>query len=87
MSYSFQLPEQDLNCECKYDAVRDRMDREDCPCHCDIVDDPVDEVRAETPGARPPTFPICKNQAAFRASTCSRFPRAVKADSSWPSRE
>jgi hypothetical protein len=28
-------PEWPLVCECKYDEVRDRMDREDCCLHCD----------------------------------------------------
>lgn len=40
MSYSFRLPEEDPICECRYDEVHDRMDREDCPFHCDMVDDP-----------------------------------------------
>jgi hypothetical protein len=39
MSYSFRLPEDDLACECKYDEIHDRMDREDCPFHSDLVDD------------------------------------------------
>jgi hypothetical protein len=38
MSFSFRLPEDDPVCECRYDEIRDRMDREDCPFHCDIVD-------------------------------------------------
>jgi hypothetical protein len=42
------LPERDPFCECKYDQVRDRMDREDWPFHCDVPDDlAADEVRAE----------------------------------------
>lgn len=36
MSYSFRLPEEEPVCECKYDQVHDRMDREDCPFHCDL---------------------------------------------------
>jgi hypothetical protein len=32
-------PEWPLACECKYDEVRDRMDRDDCLLHCDIGDD------------------------------------------------
>ena len=40
MSYSMLEPEWPQVCECKYDEVRDRMDREDCPFHCDMVDDP-----------------------------------------------
>jgi hypothetical protein len=51
MSYSFRSPEQDPTCECKYDAVRDRMDRRDCPFHYDIVDDP--EPADEAPGEQP----------------------------------
>jgi hypothetical protein len=39
MSFSFRLPEEEPVCECKYDEIHDRMDREDCPFHCDIVDD------------------------------------------------
>jgi hypothetical protein len=46
MSYSFREPEEPSICECKYDEVRDWMDREDCPFHCDLVDDkPEMEVR------------------------------------------
>ena len=40
MSYSFRLPEEDPVCECKYDKVHDQMDREDCPFHCEMADDP-----------------------------------------------
>ena len=49
MSYSFRLPEEDPVCECKYDEVHDRMDREDCPFHCDLIDDfePADPVWVE----------------------------------------
>ena len=39
MSFSFRLPEDDPVCECKYDEIRDRMDRENCPFHCAIVED------------------------------------------------
>jgi hypothetical protein len=46
MSYSFLEPEDPAICECKYDEVRDRMDREDCPLHCNLVDDAAEmEVR------------------------------------------
>ena len=53
MSFSFRLPEEDPVCECKYDEVHDRMDREDCPFHCDMVEDlePVDVLPA---GRKPP---------------------------------
>ena len=39
MSWSLIEPEEPLGCECKYDAERDEMDREDCPFHCDAVED------------------------------------------------
>jgi len=26
-------------CECKYDEFHDRIDREDCPFHADLIDD------------------------------------------------
>jgi hypothetical protein len=32
-------PEWPLVCECKYDEVRDRMDRDDCLLHRDMEDD------------------------------------------------
>jgi hypothetical protein len=31
--------EEPPTCECKYDETRDEMDREDCPFHCDLVDE------------------------------------------------
>ena len=43
MSYSMQEPEWPPVCECKYDEVHDRMDREDCLLHCDMEDDPEPE--------------------------------------------
>jgi hypothetical protein len=52
MSYSFRLPEEDPICECKYDEVRDRMDRDDCHFHCEMVDESDAEVPAER---KPPT--------------------------------
>lgn len=46
MSYSFLEPEWPAYCECKYDEARDEMDREDCPFHCDQVDETTqDRVR------------------------------------------
>jgi len=54
MSYSFREPEEPAFCECKYDEIRDRMDRDDCPFHCDLVDSAAEiEVRpAERQGPR-----------------------------------
>ena len=47
MSLSFRLPEEEPVCECKYDDLHDRMDREDCPFHCDMVEgnQPADSLR------------------------------------------
>ncbi len=39
MSYSFIEPDWPAYCECRYDEARDEMDREDCPFHCDLVDE------------------------------------------------
>ena len=52
MSYSFREPEEPAICECKYDQIRDRMDREDCPFHCDLVDDPY-EIEGSPERKRP----------------------------------
>jgi hypothetical protein len=38
VSYSFREPEWPAVCECKYDEARDEMDRDDCPFHCDLMD-------------------------------------------------
>ena len=46
MSYSMREPRWEPTCECKYDETRDEMDREDCPFHCDQVND-VPEVEAQ----------------------------------------
>ena len=49
MSFSFRLPEEDDPvCECRYDEIHDRMDREDCPFHCDLVDaEPAEVLEAD----------------------------------------
>ena len=47
MSYGFREPEEPPLCECKYDAIRDQMDREDCRFHCELVDDQAEmEIRS-----------------------------------------
>ena len=43
VSYSFREPEWPAVCECKYDEIRDEMDREDCSFHCDVTDDSAEE--------------------------------------------
>jgi hypothetical protein len=54
VSFSFRLPEEDPVCECKYDEVHDRMDREDCPFHYDMVEDP-EPVEALPAEHKPPS--------------------------------
>ena len=54
MSYNFLEPEWPAVCECKYDGVRDEMDREDCPFHVDLVDDAAAE-EAQTASRKRPT--------------------------------
>lgn len=50
MSYSMREPEWEPVCECRYDPVHDRMDRDDCFFHCDMEEDgfaPVENLAAE----------------------------------------
>jgi len=39
VSYSMQEPDWPPVCECKYDEVQDRVDREDCLLHCNMEDE------------------------------------------------
>jgi hypothetical protein len=39
VSYSMQEPDWPPVCECKYDEVQDRVDREDCLLHGDMEDE------------------------------------------------
>lgn len=54
MSFSFRLPKEDPICQCRYDELHDRMDREDCPFHCKTAEDtePTGVLPAER---KPPT--------------------------------
>ena len=54
MSYSFREPEWEVVCECRYDEVRDRMDREDCPFHSEMVENSP-EVEVQPVKRKPPT--------------------------------
>ncbi len=61
MSWSMRLPEDPPVCECKYDEIRDEMDRDDCPFHCDLSD-PTEDTRH---GRKPPeTAPMRTNREA-----------------------
>jgi hypothetical protein len=53
VSYSFREPEWPAVCECKYDEVRDEMDREDCPLHCGLSEN-VAEEETLTPTRKKP---------------------------------
>jgi hypothetical protein len=57
MSYSFREPEEHEVCECKYDEIRDRMDRDDCPFHCDLVDD-APEMEVPGPERKRPAVEV-----------------------------
>jgi len=57
MSYCMLEPEWDPICECKYDPVLDKMDREDCLFHCDmeehgpaVIEDEPETGRRKPPG-------------------------------------
>ena len=52
MSYSFRLPEDEPSCECRWDEVKGRLDREDCHFHYELPDEPCERHEAasiETP--------------------------------------
>ena len=53
MSFSMLEPEEEPVCECWYDEARDVMDREDCPFHCDLVDD-TDTAEVPQAERKPP---------------------------------
>jgi hypothetical protein len=65
MSYSMLEPESEAVCECKYDAVHDRMDREDCFFHCDMEDEVLPAPGNETALKKPAAIakPDTKNAA------------------------
>ena len=78
MSYSFRLPEEDPICECKYDEVHDRMDREDCPFHCEMADDP-EPPEALTAERKPPAPAVRISDIQTLASgQARRLPPMVK---------
>jgi hypothetical protein len=54
LSYSFREPEEPAVCDCKYDEIQDRMEREDCLLHCDLLDD-VPEIEASHTERKRPT--------------------------------
>jgi len=60
MSWSMREPEEPPVCECKYDQAHDRMDREDCHFHCDLVDLPEQELHSIH--ARKPPSPTASLQ-------------------------
>lgn len=54
MSYSFQLPEEEPICECRWDEVRQRMDRDDCHFHFDLPEGPGEVTEIDIDGAVSP---------------------------------
>jgi hypothetical protein len=64
VSYSMQEPEWAPVCECKYDEVHDRMDREDCVLHCDMVDDPEPPLANQITFKKPATIAKRKEENA-----------------------
>ena len=55
MSYSFQEPDWPPVCECRYDEVRDEMDRGNCEIHCseeeEIAVSPENQITPKKPPA------------------------------------
>ena len=56
VSYSMQEPEWPPVCECKYDEVRDRVDREDCLLHCDVDDEVSSPLENQITFKKPATI-------------------------------
>ena len=52
MSYSFQLPEEEPICECRWDEVRQCMDRDDCHFHFDLTQDSAEVKEIEPDSAK-----------------------------------
>ena len=63
VSYSMFEPESEPVCECRYDEVHDRMDREDCSFHRDMEE------------AAPPAEPLAEKQTApkIQATISKRY--------------
>jgi hypothetical protein len=59
VSYSMMEPDWPLICECKYDAVQDTLDREDCLLHFDM-----EEEIALPQEHQPPEYRTPEPQAA-----------------------
>ena len=51
MSFSFQEPDWPPVCECRYDEVRDEIDRGNCQLHCDSEE--VSQLPEEHATAQP----------------------------------
>jgi hypothetical protein len=68
MSYSLREPEEPTICECKYDEIRDRMDRDDCPFHCDLADD-APEMEVLRLGRKRPTVEALGETGTRRTKT------------------
>jgi hypothetical protein len=64
LSYSMLEPESEPYCECRYDAVNDRIDREDCFFHCDIQEELSQPDDEQTALKKPPTIAKHRNENA-----------------------
>jgi hypothetical protein len=56
MSYSFQEPEGPPVCECRYDEVRDEVDRGNCQLHCDMEEEASAPAETQVAGKKPTTI-------------------------------
>jgi hypothetical protein len=67
MSFSFRLPEDDPVCQCKYDEAHDRMDKEDCAFHCDMVEDSASTT--VLPAERKPPVSILRTTGTQKSAS------------------
>jgi hypothetical protein len=59
MSYSMREPESEPVCECCYDPLHDRMDRDNCFFHCDMGEDgfaPLESLPSEVTIPQQPPY-------------------------------
>jgi len=64
VSYSMLEPESEPYCECRYDPVNDRMDREDCFFHCDMEEESCQPAEEQPVLRKPPAIATRRDEDA-----------------------
>lgn len=66
MSYSFRLPEEEPACECRWDEIRQRVDRDDCHFHFDLPEEQA-EMEAGAQQIDTATLPVNRDVGSGEA--------------------